>query len=128
MYRSLARLFLPLECQIQEHEEDTESVSNPVGCTGVFSRHGSQARSSDDDTDKASDVHAPSGVDLVVEPGSERVVNDTCICQLHPRPIRTVSSYQQWSAKRRSATGALTLSCQGWYTGEQHSCSIPVSD
>lgn len=67
--------FLPLECQIQEHEKNTESVTNPVGSTGVFGRHGCQARGSDDNTDKASDVHASSRVDLVMEPGSERVIN-----------------------------------------------------
>lgn len=71
-------IFLPLERQIQEHEKDTESVSDPVGRTGIFSCHCSQARCCDNDTDKAGDVHAASGVDLVMEPGSERVVNDTC--------------------------------------------------
>lgn len=71
-------IFLPLECQIQEHEKDTKSVSDPVGRTGIFSCHCSQTRCCDNDTDKAGDVHAASGVDLVMEPGSERVVNDTC--------------------------------------------------
>lgn len=67
----------PLECQVQEHEENTESISNPVLCTGVFSGHGCQTGCGDDDANEAGDVHAPARVDPVVKPGAKRVVNDT---------------------------------------------------
>lgn len=67
----------PLECQVQEHEKNTEPISNSVLCTGIFSGHGCQTGCGDDNANETSDVHAPTGVDPVVKPGAERIVNDT---------------------------------------------------
>lgn len=69
----------PLEGQVQVDEEDSEPVSNLVGCAGELSGHGSETRGGYDDTHEARDVHAATRVDFVVEPGAQRVVNQTWI-------------------------------------------------
>jgi hypothetical protein len=74
--------YIPLECQIQEHEEDTEAVSNPILGAGILSSHGSKARSSDDHSDEASNIHLAAGVDFVMEPGTKRVIYATYCGQL----------------------------------------------
>lgn len=65
-----------MEGQVQEYEEDTETVSNAVLGACVLCGHRSKAGSSDDDSNESSDEHASAGVDLVVEPGTKRVVDE----------------------------------------------------
>lgn len=69
----------PLESQVQVDEENTKPVSNLVGCADKLGRHGSETRGGDNDTHETGHEHATAGVDLVVEPGTQGIVNETCI-------------------------------------------------
>lgn len=68
---------LPLEGQIQVHEEDTESVSNLVGSTCVLSCHSSEARCCDNNTSKTGHIHSATRVHFVMKPSTQRVIDDT---------------------------------------------------
>lgn len=67
----------PLEGQIKVHEEDTESISDLVCRTSILGGHSSQAGCRDDNADKADHVHATPGVDFIMEPGAQRIVDQT---------------------------------------------------
>lgn len=67
----------PLEGQIKVHEEDTESISDFVCCTSVLGGHSSQTGRGDDNADKSDHVHATPGVDFIMEPGAQRIVDQT---------------------------------------------------
>lgn len=60
----------PLKCQIREHEENTEAVSDTVGGAGIFSGNCCEARGRDDDPNEAGNVHPATGVDNVMKPSS----------------------------------------------------------
>jgi hypothetical protein len=68
----------PLKRQVKVNEQDTKGISNPVGRAGKLGGHGSKARRGDDDPDKTSHVHASTRVDLVMEPCTQGVVDQTC--------------------------------------------------
>jgi hypothetical protein len=72
--RKLVGVNSPLEGQIQVYKENSKSVSDLVGSTGVLGGHSSQAGCSDNDAHEASHVHSTPRVDLVVKPGSQRIV------------------------------------------------------
>lgn len=66
----MSQLDSPLEGQIKVHEEDTESISDLIGCTSILGGHSSQAGCRDDNADKADHVHAAPGIDFIMEPGA----------------------------------------------------------
>jgi hypothetical protein len=65
----------PLESQVKVDEQDAKGISNPVGCSGVLSGHSSEARRGNDDSNEAGDVHASARVDAIVEPSTQRIVD-----------------------------------------------------
>lgn len=67
----------PLEGQIKVHEEYTKSISDLVCCTSILGGHSSQTGCRYDNADKASHVHAAPGVNFIMEPGAQRIVDDT---------------------------------------------------
>ena len=77
-----------MESQVKVNEQDTEGISNPVSCACKLGSHGSKAGRGNDDSDKASNVHASARVDLVMKPGTQGVVDQTCF---------EISRGNQWS-------------------------------
>lgn len=69
----------PLEGQVQVDEENAEPVSDLVGCADILGSHGSETRGGDNDTREADHVHSAARVDPVMEPSTQRVVNETWI-------------------------------------------------
>ena len=67
----------PLEGQIKVYKEYTEPISDFVGCTSILGGHSSQTGCRYDNAGKADHVHAAPGVDFIMEPGAQRIVDDT---------------------------------------------------
>lgn len=68
----------PLEGQVKVDEQNAKGISNPVGCADELRCHSSETRCGYDDTDKASNVHASTRVDSVMEPSTQRIIDQTC--------------------------------------------------
>lgn len=121
------KLNSPLEGQVQVDEEDTKPVSNLVGCADILGGHGSETRGGDDNTHETRHEHAAAGVDLVVEPSAQRVVDQTCTDQRAPFSLSGAPSYRQLSARRHSRAKAYCPSRRDLCKAERHSCSNNVS-
>lgn len=66
-----------MECKVKVHKQNAKPVTNPVRGARVLCGHGSQARCGNNNPDKTCNVHFSTRIDLVVKPGTKRVVNDT---------------------------------------------------
>lgn len=64
-----------LERQIQKYEEDAERVADLVCRASILGDHRSQATCSHQASSKTSDEHLTARVDLVVQPGTARVID-----------------------------------------------------
>lgn len=77
MLNTLQGIFnLPLECKIQEDKEHSCCVASSIGRAAIFCDAPNQSRCCDEAAEESDHKHPSSRVDLVMEPGAERVVDD----------------------------------------------------
>jgi hypothetical protein len=67
----------PLESQVKVDEQNAKGISNPVGGADILRSHSSETRCGNDNTDKASNVHSSTRVDSVMEPSTQRIIDQT---------------------------------------------------
>jgi hypothetical protein len=66
-----------LECQIEEDEKDSGSVSGLIVSSGVLGDASGETRGGDQTAGKTDHEHPTARIDLVMEPSAQRVVYQT---------------------------------------------------